>query len=879
MQNFFHWYCRTDLADAIEGDLLELYDRRVVAVGKFKADLLFFWNVLTFIQPFAFKKRKNLFHPLNTMDMLRNYFKIAFRTLRASKSFTLINVVGLALGISAFMIMASFIIGELSYDRFHEKGDRIHRITYSYLARGAENHVARAPFPLKTRLLDEYPELDQVVRFYQNRMDISTLEYKEKIYTEENLIFVDPEVFEVFDFKLERGNAKTALKEMNSIVLTAGAAKKYFGDEDPMGQVLTYKGDDQLRVTGILETPNAFSHIQFDMLVPNELQRSRWMREGGNNGYDFEQDWKWSGAWMYVLLKKGSDENVFSKRLLTAGEDWFGRFKGKEVKYQFKPQRLADVYFQSNLISQIGVNGNLIQVYAFSAVALLILFIACVNFINLSTARSAKRAKEVGLRKVMGALKPQLIGQFVSESILICAMAAVLAILMVEVLLPFFSMFVEKEVTIPYFEHPEILLMIVAGVVIIGFLSGIYPSFYLSAFQPVQTLKGNYEDKRKGHMGMRKFLVIAQFAVSNILIIGILVIHAQLNFLKEKDLGFEKDQTIILKHGSKVNSQFQLFKDRVQTIPYAKVVNQGYVAGGRAWSNSFRVNGQDVNEGKSLGLKLVSFGFVDMYGLEVVAGRNFIETISSDSSESILINESTARTFGWSNEEALNQRFSYVGGSDNKTLYKHKVIGVLKDANFEALYKPVKPSVFKVGNWGDVAIKFEAPNNEALYAAIDQVEIIWDEMSLEWPFEYTFLDQQIADQYKKDLLLGQMIQYLGILAILIACLGLFGLASFSVQKRTKEIGVRKVMGATIQSVLLLISKGFLTLVIIAFLISIPLGYFLSSQWLQEFAFRITLGPWAFFIAGMISILVSLIAVSSQSLRAALLNPIQSLRYE
>lgn len=880
MMRFFRWYCREDLADGVEGDLLEMYDRNRQALSRKKANWLYLWHVLTFFQPFAFKRKSRPYRLNNHTDMIRNYFLIATRTLKLNKVFTTINVLGLALGISAFILMISFVLGEISYDQFHTDKDRILRLTYSYVARGSETKVSRVPFPLKQRLLDSYPEVESVVRFYQNRMDLTTLRNGERTYTEEGIYFVDPEVFEVFDFKLEQGDETTALKETNSIVLTRKVAAKYFGDENPMGKILEFKeGNNLLTVTGILEDVPVNSHIQFDMLVPTELQRTRWKGAGVNNGYDLEEDWRWSGSWMYVKLKHNSAVGAFEHRLLADGKDFFGRVKNKPISYQFRPQALTDIYFDKGLVSEIGLTGNRTQVYAFLVIAIAILIVAGINFVNLSTARAAKRAKEVGLRKVMGAFRPQLIGQFLAESILITGIATLIALVLIQLILPFFNHFVGTEVVLPYVEQPAYLIFFVFEILVIGVLAGIYPAFYLSRFQPGRTLKGNYESGQSRRFGLRKALVVTQFIVSNVLIIGILVIDNQLDFIKNKDLGFDKEQMVVLKHGNKLDSAYQLFVDRIVQHSSVATVNKGYVAGHNGWVQSFRVNGESLNESKSMGHKRVSYGFVDMYDLEVVSGRNFSREFKTDSSSAILLNESAVKSFGWTNEEALGQRFSYIGGNDNRTRYDLKVIGVLKDANFESLYEPVEPSVFQLYARGDITIKLNAQTYDRTYEALSHIESVWNDINPQWPFEYEFLDQHLADQYKKDALLGDMIKYFGILAIIVACLGLFGLAAYTVQRRTKEIGIRKVMGATVSSVLIMISRGFFLLIVLSYAISIPLGYLLADRWLDGFTFHITMGPLIFVWAGVIALLIAFFAISFQCLRAAMLNPVETLKYE
>jgi len=876
MTRLLRWYCRKDLVDGIEGDLHELYMRRVKTYGRRKSNLLYFLNTLLFFQPFAFKKKPQT-RKLNHFDMFRNYLRIAIRSLIKTKSISIINILGLAIGISSFIMMIAYVFGELSYDKFNSKADRIFRVTYSYETRGENRAISRVAFPLKQRLLENYPEVEKITRFYQNRMDATTLKAGENLFTEENIFFADPEVFEVFDFVLLAGNPSTALESMYSIVLTKEAAYKYFGDSDPMGKTILYKNRDKLEVTGIVERPKK-SHIDFEFLVPVELQRQRWKRDSGNNGYDFEQDWKWSGAWTYILLDHASSRAAFDTRISEDGKDLFGRVSKTRVEYNFATQPLLDIHLKSAMLSEIGINGNLRQVYGFAIVAFLILLIACINFINLMTAQSTNRAKEIGLRKVMGAHRTSLVWQFITESILVTVLATLLSLLLLEAIVPIFNSFMNQDVSIPYVQLPVLILGILAGAVIVGALAGSYPSFYLSNLKPIVTLRGNYSGEG-GNARLKKIFVIVQFTVSNILVVGIFVVQMQMNFVKGKNLGFDKDQTIVLEHGTKIDDEFELFRSRLTNNSSIAGVYKGYIPGTGGWQQSFNIDGEEVKEAKSLGFKNIGYDFLDLFQLEMAAGRNFSRAFATDSSQAILINEATVRALGWSNEEALGKNFSWIGGNDNKTKFSTKVVGVMKDANFESLYQPVRPSVFKLNFFGDVAIKFDASSMEELLGSVQSVEKVWNEISPQWPFEFVFLDRQIEDQYKKDERLGQMIQFFALLAILIACMGLFGLATFTVKKRTKEIGVRKVLGAGVSTILIVIMKGFLSLVLISFALSIPAGYFISKTWLQDFAYRIELQPWIFLAAAAVSIVVAGLAILSQSWNAAMTNPVNTLKAE
>ncbi|MBO3700743.1 ABC transporter permease [Roseivirga sp. E12] len=810
--------------------------------------------------------------------MLSSYFKIAYRNLIRSRSYAVINILGLAIGLAAFILMFAYVKHELSYDQFHSKSERLFRVNWQYEARGASTEVAMSAFPLKYMFLEDYPEVEQVVRFYKNNQDATTLKYEENHFTEENVLFADPEVFKVFDFPLAQGDPSTALAKMNSIVLTKRVAKKYFGEENPMGKIIQFKNDDLLKVTGVLEDVPANSHLTFDILVPTELQRQRWIRGDGNGGYDFEEDWKWSGTWQYVLLKNKDAYTTFNQKLYENGKDYFGRLPNAVVEYHYSAMPITDIHLQSSMSGELKVNGNLRQVNGFGVIAVLILIIACINFVNLSTARSAKRAKEVGLRKVMGALRYHLISQFIAESVLIAVIAMLLGAFLVEGMLPVFNRFMDQSLSIPY-AQPAVILSMFVGAIIIGLIAGIYPALSLSRFQPVKTLKGNTTTGTRGNSRTRQVLVASQFIISNLLIVGILIVQGQLDYIKDKDLGFEKEQVIVLKHGNKLDEDFGLFTERIKASPFVRSANQGYVAGTRDWTQSFRVEGEALEEAKSIGIKHVGFDFLEMFDMKLVEGRFFKKEMYKDRREAILLNETAVKTFGWTNQEAINKTFSYVGGSDNRTQFECKVIGIFADAHLESLYRPIRPSVFKFAQWGDVSIRLEASNIDDLRAGISDIESIWNELSPQWPFEFDFLDDTIAKQYQQEERLGQTIQYFTILAIFIACLGLFGLASFTVQERTKEIGVRKVLGASISSILLLVSSRFFKLVAISFMISVPLAFYFGNTWLSEFEYRIEIGPMVFVLGALLSIGIAAIAVGGQSLRAASLNPVKTLRHE
>lgn len=871
---FFRWFCRQDLADAVEGDLLELYERKVLSGGRLKANWYFIVYTLSFFQPFAFKRQREQYAQLNGFHMFYNNLKIGLRIIKKYKAYAFINILGLAAGLSAFLLMALFVMDELSYDRFHSKSDRIVRVSYELQTPNATRQGAKIPFPIKQVLADNYPEVEAVARFYYWDGDTPLLAYGEQKYTEPGMYFGESSIFSVFDFEMLRGNPETALADPRSIVLTESMATKYFGSEDPVGKTMRYKNEDDLVVTAILKDIPENSHITFDFLLPIELQRQRWMG-WGQYTYDLEKDWNWAAAWVYTLLTPGTELNSFEDKLQAIAAEHLNT--EDQSGFSLEVQPLADIHLKSDKSAEARANGNITQVLSFAAIAVLILFIACVNFINLTSVQTNQRFKEVGLRKVMGARRKQLVAQFLTEALMTVSLSSLIALGIAFGTLPYFNRFTNKAIT---FDGQNMLLCLalIAFVLLITIMSSLRPAVLVLRLKAVQGLANRFGALRSKQR-FSKSMVVGQFMVSNLLVIGILIVNSQLSYLQNKDLGFDKENMVLLKLAKNLSkSQYELFENTLANNPDVRNMNRGYVAGTRAYTNTFKVVGSGSDENYSLGIKWLGTGFLDMFGLEIIAGRDFDESVQTDIKSGILINESAAKALGWEVEESVGKTLSFLPGGASQP-DEIRVIGVIADAHFESLYDPVLPSVFRrtessVG--GAVTLSISANNRAATLASIEKV---WNEVIPQWPFEYEFLDNIIEAQYVKEERLASAVQYFTLLAIFIACLGLFGLASFSVQERTKEIGVRKVLGASIMSIFGMVSKRFVWLVVISFLLSTPLGYFLFDQWLQDFAYRIDIGAGFFLIAGLSSILIAALAVGGQSLRAATVNPVKTLRHE
>ncbi len=810
---------------------------------------------------------------INTM--LRNYLKIAFRNLLKNKSFSLINIFGLAVGMAACILMLAYVQDELSYDKFHEKGDRIYRLTYSYQMDAKDGVGSKMTFPAKAVLLEEYPEVEKVVRFYSNNSsnNFPLLRYEDKAFTEDQFLFADPEVFEVFDFQVIEGDSKAPLELYQNVLLTQKAANKYFGDESPVGKTIRYQNETDLNITGIVKDPPGNSHIQFEFLAPVNLQRYKWM--GGPDGkmYDFETDWNWAGCWLFVQLKEHADPKVFEEKIQAIAKEYFDE-DGK-AKFALHLQSLQDIHFNAFPTAEMSAGGNRTQVYGLTIIAFLILLIACINFMNLATAKSTQRSREVGVRKVLGARRGQLIRQFLGEAMIISFLAIVLAGVIAELLLPGFNALTNKQLAIDFFQNPEIPSLMISGALLVGLFSGSYPSLFLSKFKPIQTLRGQVVSSFKG-IGVRKALVITQFAISTALIIGVFVIWQQLDFLRNKDLGFNQENTLMIKNGWKISDsgKYDLLKTKMEANPEVKSIYRGYVPGMASWSNSFEVEGKE--EQIRLGMRPVGYDFFDVFDIEMVAGRAFSEAIAADSTTTAIINEKTAKQIGLSPEEVLGKTISYTAGSDNQTRFDLTIVGVAKNANFESLYKEEGPLIFRVSHWGELAIKVHSGN---IQKSLKKIEKTWNEVSPDWPFEYTFMDETLAARYEKDVKLGTVIQAFALLAIFIACMGLLGLSAFMVEQRTKEIGIRKILGASVSGIVSLLSKDFLKLAAIAIFVAAPLGWYFMKEWLQDFAYRIELNWWVFILAGLSTVLIAFLTVSLNSIRAALSNPVETLKVE
>lgn len=796
--------------------------------------------------------------------MFKNYLKIAFRNLWRHRVFSFINIMGLTVGMTACFLIFLYIRFELSYDSFHAKADRTYRIVSDIKTPTEVINGSGPSWAVPHHLPKEFPEVEATVRVSGASLLVRKGDVK---FQEENTLWADSTFFQVFDFKLIKGNPKAALKDQFSIVFTESAAKKYFGKSDPIGQTILLTGEGlNATVTGVMKDIPDNSQIKADMLVSMSTLT-------GNFNKGLDDQWSNYGSSAFVLLKPGTDPKVFQSKLPGFLEKYSGKaMKESQMYVTLILEPLKDVYLYSKRDGKNTRNtGNINNVYIFSVVAVFILLIACINFVNLTTARSTERAKEVGIRKVVGAAKTQLARQFVGESVLICLIAFGLTLALSAALLPLFNQLSGKNVSLGIFENSTNILMFFLASIGIGLLAGIYPALVLSSFKPVIVLKGRFATGTRGII-LRKALVVAQFSISIALIIGTIVVYNQMKYMRSRELGFSKDQMVIIKTGN--DPAKDAFRQSLTSIPAVKstAMSSSVPGTGNPGAYSEIENKNGDLQIANLDLYFVDFDYIPHFKIQMAAGRPFSKEFLTDTTQAMILNEAAVKMFGYASaQEAIGRRFKQWGREG-------KIIGVIKNFHFRALQEPIKPLSMRIepGGANLVSVNISSAN---VPATIADIESKWKSLVPNRPFSYFFLDEFFDQQYRSEERFGKLFLNFAILAIFISCLGLLGLASYSTMQRTKEIGIRKVMGASVRGIINLLSKEFLKLVIISFFIAMPLAWYLMNMWLEDFAYRTNIGWWVFVIAGMIALVIALFTVSFQAVRAAVANPVRSLRTE
>jgi len=817
--------------------------------------------------------------------MIRNYIKVAFRSIFRNQLTAFINIAGLALAMACALLIYLYITDEVSYDKYNSKADRIYRVTRDFKSPdGSVNlHLGHVAPPIGPLLKNDFGEIEELARTINFDLVIGLEENGElvKNFNEEHLFLVEPSIFNIFDFNIKSGDPAKSLERPFTIMLSETAARKYFGEESKaIGKRLRADNSFDLEVTGIYEDFPPQAHWHPEMLVSfSTLENDNIYGRRG-----LETNWGNNSFGTYFLLDEGADPKKLEVQLPDFLDKHFGPFaianfgapqdfvasKGTSLYVQ----KVTDIHLHSHLDSEVEVNGNINNIYMMGVIGLFIMLIAGFNFVNLSTARATKRAKEVGLRKVVGAIRGQLVIQYLSESILIAIFAMIISVALAWMGLGWLNQFTQKSLAMNFLQQPELLIGLAVAAIFIGVLAGIYPAFIVSGFRPALTLKGQ-QGSAKGKGAIRKILVVSQFSISVVLLIATAITIQQLDYLNTRDLGFEKDRMVTLDYYSELVPTYEAFQ--TELLRSSSIKNAGRssrIPTGRLLDSqgSPRLAEGDSLVDTGITTKNVSadWDFFPTYGVEMVAGRNFSKAIPTDDSLAFIINETAAREYGLSSPlEGIGKDFRYGGVTG-------KLIGVVKDFHFESLHQDIIPIVFHQGGYNVISVKIAGSN---IQEGLQQIEKVWKEFIPNRPFSYRFLDERYQQLYESEQKQSQLFTIFSGLAIFIACLGLFGLATFNTLQRVKEIGIRKVLGASVPTILGLLSKEIVILIVVANVIAWPVAWVLMSKWLDSFAYHIEMNALIYLIAAVIAVFIALLTVSTQTIRAAMTNPSNTLRYE
>lgn len=868
-------FLRDDLQEEVSGDLEEKFQFVRKTKSSLHAKVNYWYQVFQYLRPFAIRKAK--YGVLNSYDMFQNYFIIGWRSLLKQKMYSSIKIGGLAIGIAACLLIALFIRDELSYDRHYINGDRIYRVVrQGDFGEGMERTVwFEAPFA--RTLKSEFPEVEQAGRMNASELfgagsnEIRRADHVENYY-EEGFVYADPELLNILEIPMVYGSRQHALAEPRTIVISKSKADKFFPNEDPIGKLLVLNNDaaNPYKVGGVMEDFPSTSHLQYHFLI-TLAEREFW--EG-------ELNYWWATNYpTYILLREGSDPVALEQKMRSLVEkyilpDWTkrGKIDARQIAstFRFQLQPVADIHLKSQGIYDIAPRSDMRYIWLFGGIALFILIIAAINFINLSTARSANRAKEVGLRKVVGSLRVNLMKQFLTESLLFSLLSFIVGIGVANLLLPYFNELSGKTLVFPWDEW-QLLPSLLTALAIVGLVAGLYPSFYLSSFQPIQVLKGRLSKGSKGS-ALRSLLVVFQFTTSIVLVVGTIVIYRQMNFILQTNVGYDKEQVLLIQGTNSLGDRASTFKNELLKLPDVKSVTfADYlpITGTKRNGNGFWKEGETQTSPAVYGQYwLVDHDYLKTIGLRLKAGRDFDIDITSDA-EAVIINERLANALFQG--DAIGKQLTN-GNQPSKT-----IIGVVEDFHFETLKEEIAPLCMAIGyNSNITSVKVKTADMPAF---LKSIETVWTKFSPHQPIRYTFLDDSFKRMYDDVQRMGRIFTSFAVLAIIVACLGLFALSAFMIEQRGKEISIRLVLGASVKSIFQLLTRDFVRLVMISFLIAAPVGWYLMDKWLQEFKYKTDIAVEVFFIAGGMAFGIALITVSFQAIKAALVSPTNSLRSE
>ncbi|MFH1194892.1 MAG: ABC transporter permease [bacterium] len=806
--------------------------------------------------------------------MFKNYLTITLRNLRKYKGYSFINIFGLAVGIAVCILIMLFVQDELNYDRFHEKSDRVFRLCLDARAGEIAEQGVTTCAPLAETLVREIPEVETAVRF--RNYGFPVFRYGEKAFSEERVFWADSSLFDVFTIPFLKGNPKTVLSQLNALIITETMAKKYFGEENPIGKIINSDNRFDYIVTAVVKDMPDNSHFHFDFIASlaryNDTRSPIW----------FNNNW-----YTYVVLREGVSWQDVEKKINPALTKYYKpqieaafqttweELVKNGAKYNFNLQPVTDIHLNSHYAQELEPNSSMANVYIFSLIALAILCIACFNFMNLSTARYSSRAKEVGIRKTLGSDFGQLVRQFLSESIILVFVSTIISILLVYLLLPVFNDISGKEITLNLFNNfyalPSLLLLIL----FVGSAAGIYPAFFLASFKPMTVLGGKFKDGSRGK-AFRSGLVIFQFSISIILIIGTVIVYGQLNYMQNKNLGYEKEQLLVIHKTDDLGNSIDAFKNELRKNPNVKyLTNSVQLPGMNYGDNLFesRVNGKSYRQLLRQGY--ADYDFASTFKIKMADGRYYSRERAVDADNSIVLNEAAVKSLRLKNP--IGTEIYETGIGDETRILK--VVGIMKDFHFQSLHQQIEPLAMRLLTQGAARYTTVRLSTENIRQSVESIKSIWDSYAGNQQFEYTFFNEDYDRLYKSEERTSKLFVTFSILAIMIGCLGLFGLAAYTAEKRTKEIGIRKVLGASIQSILVLLSKEFMKWIVIANVVSWPIAYYLMNTWLQDFAYRIDIGFMVFLFAGGSALIIAIITVSIQAIKTAIANPVESLKYE
>ncbi len=859
---FFKWFCHPDFYEELAGDLEEMLQEDVEARGMKYAHWKYRREVLKLFRPSVLKEFRFNFSISVSLDMLKNYLKVGFRNLKRDKISAAINIIGLSLGFASALVIFLYVQRELQVDSYFEHGDRVYRVINDERPHSETGRLlATVGPPLAPTLAQEFPEVEKAVRLRYT--DNVVFESGVHQFYEDDVIYADKDFFHLFSFPLAKGNPATALSKPNSIVLTPEMSRKYFGDEDPIGKSILMNQETSLQVTGLLEENPRKTHLNFDFLISFETFRVPF-------GYPVTlESWGWISFHTYVLLKEGVNPLSFDPKLA----DFVKRhvFTDRPVRASYHLQALPDVYFQSKdmMNSSEHKHGNLSYIYGLLAIAFLILLVAGFNFMNISTARSIRRAREVGMRKVLGARRINLIIQFTSEALAVSTLSVLLALFLFELCrVPLFD-YLNWQLDFGYQDYLILIPFLVGGTFALGILSAVYPAILMSSFKPLNVLKGKIKSGGK-EMNIRKVLVVLQFTITVGLIISSLLVSQQMEFIRNKDLGFDREHVVSLQmRTDDFLDRFQLGKQLFSRHPEVISITAGDVINGDYGSVPITPAGAEA--GIAMHWMGGYFDYCSTIGIEVIEGRDFSYSHPRDTLTGIIINESAQRALGW--EDALGKKLQVNTNIDGE------VIGVVKDFHMHSLHDPIEPMVITVPRTRMQNIILRVGSVEEVDQLIAELQKDWAQIAPDLPFHFSFLDDNLNRQYESDRQFSRLISFFGGLAIFIAGLGLYGLIAIISTYRIKEIGIRKVLGASVINIYFLLCRNFIFLVIIANLIALPLAWWVINDWLKQFSYRTEIHFSSFVLAIFISIGIALISLSYQVIKTAMSDPIKAIRHE